>query len=77
MEMKDYFSREKVLIQNLRLRDKWMQITGNTVKALTLCNISLHIYLYQKIRCLEEIKTTPKHKNLVGFYTRNMSIWNQ
>lgn len=53
-----------------------MQITGNTEKALTLCSISLHLYLYQKTRCLEEIKTTPKHKNLVGFYTRKMSIWN-
>jgi len=33
-EIKDYFSKEKFLIPNLMLRDNWIQITVNSVKAL-------------------------------------------
>lgn len=37
-ETKDYFSKEKFLIQNLRLRDNWTHTTGNSVKALARSN---------------------------------------
>lgn len=73
-EIKDYFSEEKFLIQNLRLRCKWIQITGNSVKALALFSISS---LCIREEMLRGKKPTPMHKNLVGCHTRKLSIWSQ